>query len=331
MVVIWSVVGAVVGGIAGFLAGMVLYIPGCVVATIATNERRGSEIAESLVGPLPILGAVIGIVMAIVEDRKKTAAARKQHEAKVAAEEAEKEATRRHHRERQQGYRQQMVTLGEQSMASFEAMPTHLRTAAEHLDQAEQDFSAGVFAPFWDSVESAARTLGHFEAGVRAIQSHSSTYADLVKRYEAAPPQWPLSPQSVERLTIGAATAERMRGIVRRAQSDFQFAVIYEQRKTNQLLVAGFTNLAQALDQMTWRITTSIESLTSSVEAIGSTINESVQAVHLQLGQMESAASEHRENLSTRHSAQAGREEKVVAMLDNIQRRRRPSSEQPGT
>jgi len=274
-----------------------------------------------------VLPAVaIGVWIYLAVKKQKAEATRKlQEEAELQRQKAEEEARRQRRRELQQGYRQQMATLGEQSMALFETVPTHLRTAEEHLDQAEVDFSAGVFAPFWDSVEKAAWKLGRFDEGIRTIQGNSSTYAGLVKQYEAAPPRWPVSVQSVEKLAIGTATAERMRSIVRRAQSNFQFAVIYEQRKTNQLLVAGFTNLAQALDQMTWRITTSIDDLASSVDAMGSTLNESVQAVHSQLGEMESAASQHRDDLSKGHSEQTTREEKVMAMLDNIQRRRKPS------
>lgn len=67
-----------------------------------------------------------------------------------------------------------------------------------------------------------------------------------------------------------AVTAERMKAIVRKAQRSFQFATIYEQRKTNQILIAGFTNLAEALDQMAYRITDSIDNLTNSVDVMTS-------------------------------------------------------------
>jgi hypothetical protein len=62
-----------------------------------------------------------------------------------------------------------------------------------------------------------------------------------------------------------------MKSIVRKTQSNFQFATIYEQRKTNQILVAGFTNLAQALEYMTQRISGSIGDLANSVDAVSTT------------------------------------------------------------
>ena len=217
-----------------------------------------------------------------------------------------------------------MVGLGEESLGLFETIPEHLRNAEQHLDQAEIDFAEGTFAPFWDSVERAANTLGRFDEGIRHINDNSSRYTGLIRQYEREPPMFPLSPQTVAKLSVGTVTAERMKSIVRRAQRNFQFATIYEQRKTNQLLVAGFTSLGQALDQMTWRITSSITDLAGSVDSMGSMLNDSVRAVDYHLVEMEAATVRHREMLSLQDVERAGREEKAVEMLDNIQRRRKP-------
>jgi len=239
---------------------------------------------------------------------------------------AEEEAQRQRQKEQQEAFRQQMVVLGEQSMAVFESIPEHLRTAEDHLDQAEIDFAEGVFAPFWDSIEKAALTLGRFDEGVRKINHSSSQYAALTRQYDADPPRFPLSTQSVKKLTVGTATAERMKRIVRTAQRNYHFASIYEQRKTNQILVAGFTNLAQALDEMTWRITTSIDGLASSVDSMASTLNESILSMHSRIDDIAEMTAKHHQTVSKESSERATREKKVVAMLDNIQRHRRPSA-----
>jgi DNA anti-recombination protein RmuC len=115
-----------------------------------------------------------------------------------------------------------------------------------------------------------------------------------------------------------------MKGIVRKAQSNFQFAMIFEQRKTNQILVAGFTNLALALEQMTWRITRTIGDLASSVEAMGRSINESLLDIDSQVRESAEETTNYRKGLSREASEHIGREERVVEMLDNIQRRRIP-------
>jgi uncharacterized protein YfcZ (UPF0381/DUF406 family) len=186
------------------------------------------------------------------------------------------------------------------------------------LDQADVDFADGAFAPFWDSVENAVKTLGRFDEGVHHIKDNSSHYTELIGKYKGMPPQFPLAGKSVAKLGVGTATAKRLKAIVRAAQRNFQFATIYEQRKTNQILIAGFTNLAQALERMTSQITASIDDLTGSVSVMTSTLNESMRAIH-------SRMSDIAEEINKRHDKGAARERKALEMLDNIQRGRRPS------
>ena len=216
------------------------------------------------------------------------------------------EEDRQRHRDEQQEYRKQMIALGEQSIVLFESMPKHLGSAENYLDQAEVDFADGAFAPFWDCIENAAKTLGRFAEGVHHINDSSSRYSELIKKHEDTPPKFPLERQSVTRLGVGTTTAERMQAVVRKAQRNFQFAMIYEQRKTNQILVAGFTNLAQALKDMTWQLMVSINDLASSIDGMTSTLEET--------------ANRHLEEVSEA----AMRERKALEMLDNIQRGRRP-------
>lgn len=267
------------------------------------------------------LGAIGLVIYLIVKANE----AEKRRQAAEAAREAEEKARLRRYREEQQGYRKQMIVFGEQSLGLFESMPKHLSAAEEDLDQAEVDFADGAFAPFWDSIEKAAKTLGRFDEGVRHINDNSSRYTELIKKYEDTPPEFPLARQSVAKLGVGTATAERMKAIVRNAQRNFQFATIYEQRKTNQILVAGFTNLAQALDRMTWQITASIDDLASSVDVMTSTLSESMRAVHSRMGDIAETTSRHHEELRKEASEGAARERKALEMLDNIQRGRKPS------
>lgn len=241
-----------------------------------------------------------------------------------ASRKAEEMARLQHHRQEQQGYYQQMVVLGDQSISLFESVPKHLDSAEKWLDWAQGHFADGAFAPFWDSIENAAKWLGHFDEGIRYIKNSSSSYTELIKKYEDTPPEFPLAPQSVAKLGVGTATAERMQAIVRKAQRDFQFATIYEQRKTNQILVAGFTNLAQALNDMTWQITDSIGALASSVDGMTSTLNESMRAIHSRMGDIAETTIQHHKELSKEASDRAVREKKALEMLDNIQRGRKP-------
>lgn len=225
----------------------------------------------------------------------------------------------------QQGYWNEMSRLCTQSLDLFESLPRHLSFAEKYLDQAEADFADGAFAPFWDSIESAAKELSHFVNVVHSINHNSSRYTELVNKYESTPPQFPLARQSVAKLGVGTTSAERMKAIVRTAQRNFQFATIYEQRKTNQILLAGFTSLANALAQMTMQITARIDDLAGSVDVMTATLNESMRATHQRVGEIAKMADQHHKELMEDTAERAVREKKVLEMLDNIQHGRRPN------
>lgn len=216
----------------------------------------------------------------------------------------------------QKRVRERMLSINEESLSLLESMPGWVESAENHLDQAEFDFAEGAFAPFWNSVERAALSLAGFDESVQKLESNSCEYVDLLMRCKGQAPAFVVTSGSTMRMKLATATSHRMHGIVRRAQRDFQFSVIYEHRKTNQILVAGFKNLAQAVEEMASRITASIDSLTTSVDKMTSTLEESLRRL-----------SEQTEKLATDATGGAargnsGREERVLEILDGIERKR---------
>lgn len=270
-------------------------------------------------------GIVVGLAGPINNERKRRQQAKEREEASREHAKAVEERRRWDHQKAQQRYRNEMTTLGEGSLTLFESMPHLLRSAERYLDQAEIEFADGAFAPFWDCIENAAQLLARFDEGIGQIKSNLVRYKYLDEQYEDVSPSFLLAHTSVTKLAVASTSAERMQAIVRRAQRDFQFATIYEQRKTNQILIAGFTNLAQALSNMTWQITTSIDDLAQSVESMGSTLHEDLGSIHSRLDDVAETASKQAAESSKAASQAAIREEKVLEMLDNIQGEIRPS------
>ena len=74
----------------------------------------------------------------------------------------------------------------------------------------------------------------------------------------------------------------------------------------NQILIAGFANLTEALNQMACKITASINELAISIAVMTSTLNESLDAIQ------------------TEQIVGVARLGEALEMLDNIQRGRRP-------
>jgi uncharacterized protein YfcZ (UPF0381/DUF406 family) len=198
----------------------------------------------------------------------------------------------------QHRYQLELSLIAKQSIELFVDMLNLLRAAKRYLNQAEIDRQEGAFAPFWDVIEKAANMLGQFDEGLRCINGNFSRYAELIKLYVGPPPTFPVTGILVAKLDVGMETAARLKAIVRNAQCDFHFASIYEQRKTNQILVAGFTNLAQALERMSSQITASIDRLSSSVFLLSATMEESTRTIDSRLGEIRDAVIDMHEDIS---------------------------------
>ncbi len=247
-------------------------------------------------------------------------------------------------RRTQEAYYSALVHTVETSLNAFEIMPGYLIEAEKVLDQAERDFNEGAFSPFWSLIENATVQLGAFDNDVREITTQSKKYENLTENYKGTSPRFPIVVDSVRNMAAANTTADRLKSIVRKAQCNFQFATIYEQRKTNQFLVAGFTTLAQALDGMGQRIASSIGDLGSNISemsavmesslgaiaeqllAVNESLTESINATNLSL--IESINALH-DTTKTAASESKERADRDWEALDNIQRHRKPSGSRP--
>jgi hypothetical protein len=222
---------------------------------------------------------------------------------------------------RDQGFRD-TESIVESALKLYESLPTLLTSAERHLNQAEIDFAERAFAPFWDSVEQAVKALGDYYSNCQAIRTNFEKYKEVSNKYrrdhQGIPPSYALSSTSINKLQVGVSTSKRMNAIVRKAQSDFQFATIFEQRRTNKILIAGFTQLSHALNEMTGEISGAIYGLSSLVGSV------SAHSARTQ-SSIESLLRDHYQESKTAEANRAKREARVIEMLDNIQRNRRPA------
>lgn len=139
--------------------------------------------------------------------------------------------------------------------------------ANQHLAAAEKEFNDGAFAPFWDEIERAANQLAAYKNEVehlhRNVGAYNAEAGELVRLGgdAVAPLVVPMN-----QLPDARPSATRFMNIVRKAQTNFEFAMIFEQRKTNQLLHTGFGNLGAAIHSLGESINASLDKLSRSVE-----------------------------------------------------------------
>lgn len=161
---------------------------------------------------------------------------------------------------------QQLVQLGEQALAAFEAAPRHLASAQQNLDAAEADMKQRAFSPFWESIERALSDLGAFDGCLRTIVDCAERHRGLASSLGRTDAVFPVERSSAASLDVSRAVSERLNALVRAAQTDFQFAMIYEQRRTSSILIAGFRSLGDAIWGMSQYIADSVDRVRRSLE-----------------------------------------------------------------
>ena len=205
-------------------------------------------------------------------------------------------------------------------------------TAEHQLVRAQEAFEERAFSPYWDDIENATNSLAAYQRGIALISSSATAY-----RAEAA--QLPTTVQPfdlpIRELPDARPAASRLAASVRKAQRDFQFATIFEQRKTNQILVTGFGTLASVIYEVGSSITSSLADLASSLDrSLADLLSETQESAR----RAQTAADRHLDSLLDQSKTAridaaarrkferevADRQEQQSRMLDNIQRERRP-------
>jgi hypothetical protein len=299
------------------------------------------------IGTVPtiiLIGVVIVAAFAIPAVRK----ANRASEARRAAEEqtrrqrqAAETETKRQRAAAQESLLQQLGWLSSSATTAFGQIPKLLLDAEAMLDRAEQEFNEGLFSPFWEAVEQALRNLASASAKVDEVANSARQHSHTLLAYEGQPVSFPVDARCSAALELARETERRLRAIVRNAQKNFQFATIYEQRRTTNVLIDGFQTLAGAIDGMAYRLQNSLESLGSAIrdleagqatrhsETLGSmfdireALNNNAEQARLQ-----HAETAKQRELTTSKQTQVAFDQ--LAMLDNIQRTRKPLDDERG-
>ncbi len=269
------------------------------------------------------------------DNRAGKEAQRATNEAERVRQEAEATALAQKHRESIAAEQRSLQTIVDGFIADARRraaeLPKLAQAAERAIDTAEQEFAEGVFAPFWDAVETATTNLAEFEHIVQLLVQRSRDYRNATVKLHGPAPAFDLGFKVLPDATHASA---RLKAIVRQAQKNPHFATIYELRKTNEILVEGFTNLGQALTEVGDRLENSMDTLRSSLtEGFAEVASSNQKATEELVAQMEQtreqSANDSREarEMSARDSeARRKHEREEREMLDNIQRRKKPRS-----
>jgi len=137
-----------------------------------------------------------------------------------------------------------LCDLLSRSYTSAAAIPQKLEKACTAIEHAQEEYEEKAYGPFWDATELAAELLSEIVDHFRSIQKNA---ADYEGRLRGRNHNFPPFPVAVEALPNPAAVAAAVRLMVRRGQKNFEFATIWEHRKTRRVLVGGFQTIGDAI------------------------------------------------------------------------------------
>jgi hypothetical protein len=328
MFILKSILGLVIGAVvASFLSG-------CLgpVFMLFMGGKEGGKFVESIQVYVMSGGGLIGFLIPFLDGLQRQSELneeeRKQRNAKQAQEERERDqAAAQLVRQTQQ-----LASLLAETQHDFMTIPELVPSADADLDRAERKFAEGAFIPFWDEIERATEKLAAYNDGVRRIIRNAKDYERDAATLAIRIPKFSL-PEG--ELPDARPVARRLSQIVEIAHRNINFTTVYnqrvqihEQRKTNQLLYAGFSSLGDAISSLGSVISSSLDDLSRSVH---SSLADILQAQHEQTDTMKSnfvQQGEAQQNYQDEHfkklDKHAEKTDEVKEMVDGIWRKKKP-------
>jgi Ca2+/Na+ antiporter len=149
---------------------------------------------------------------------------------------------------------QELATIG---------LSAQTKILEEKLAKIKFEFSDNALIPFWDEVENFMKELDQYQNTLSLLENNSKTYYRFLRATNNNfPTKFPIQ-TSIQVPTYLLTEFERIK---REAFKKFEYANLWEQRKTQKILILGFTTLAEAIENMNRSITNSVNNLTNVVQ-----------------------------------------------------------------
>lgn len=258
-------------------------------ALFLTSEPPFGWVQAGVLAGLVVGGGVMLLSVLIIVPKGLSAIAKERAQAKR---EAKRDAAARERQAaaaKEQAQREQERLLLEQKrcLVQLTGLPgaavAHFRSSAEwaesavvYVQRAQKHFADSKFSPFWEAIEATYVCLANFRGDVARLAACAEQYADYLEeldielldrsgvtvRLERFPDDLGL-----DQLREEAGVVEReAQAVVDRAQSDYHFASIYEQRRTTAAVIEGFESLSAAVSGMSAALSSSLDDVARRTE-----------------------------------------------------------------
>lgn len=153
-----------------------------------------------------------------------------------------------------------LVQLYNSAIATQDHLKRSLDYTSELLRHAEYEYRANAFSSFWDCVEKAAEQLADFSTRTRELSKLGAEYYRSLEGRQHTCTAFP-----VRQIPNPAPVSKEWRRIVRLGETNFHFANIWEHRRTRKVMILGFQNMAEAVDNLAGAVDGSVSDLRNSL------------------------------------------------------------------
>ncbi|MCB0653944.1 MAG: hypothetical protein KDC85_21885 [Saprospiraceae bacterium] len=143
-------------------------------------------------------------------------------------------------------------------------LPYFEASAKKSIEFAKVDFVDNALSPFWDRIEESSNFLGCYKDAVEQLIINGEIYSKILEEKKH---NFPLPFPIETNISISSSILDDYNFVIRKAQTKFEFANIWEHRKTQKILIAGFSNLEQAIHRMKDEILSAISNLRYSIDS----------------------------------------------------------------
>jgi hypothetical protein len=137
---------------------------------------------------------------------------------------------------------------------------SHLETILSLL---KYNFKDNALIPFWDNIESFIKNINSLNESITILDRNKQFYFKII---EETSNNFPKYFPNINKYKEIENLIKKFKNIKYEAFRKFEFASIWEQRKTQKIIALGFLTMKDAIDNMPYELLYSIRKLNSTIE-----------------------------------------------------------------
>lgn len=176
--------------------------------------------------------------------------------------------------------RNEIANAPERLINQYRTAVEHLENAQDAYDKAVEHRHASAFTPFWKEIERGVNALIDHRTSVETMDREIRAYTRLLANPHAKnehPVALPVEMSAIAKSGYSDDIAAALRKLTYDAQTNFQFASIYEQRRTTAVVFEGFRSLEDAVHRIGTEVRWGLDRLSSSIDEQMNAQNKTIQ------------------------------------------------------